>query len=178
LDRRRGFSFFIRERRGKPDTVIVPGVDLSIVKKEGVCKRTKAVPCLFIVLGDRFFRDVSACHDQGMAHGVQKEMVEGCIRQHDSQIPVSRGNIAADRRFDSPLQKHNGAGRTSQQFFFASQDHTVLMDLVQGGHHHGKGLLRAALSFPKGLHGTGVCRIAGEMKTAEPFEGENRSRAE
>ena len=48
-------SYSIGNQRNEPDAVVIPGIDLPIVKKKKIRKATEAVPCLFIVLSDRLF---------------------------------------------------------------------------------------------------------------------------
>ena len=53
LDQMNGLIFFIRYERGKPDAVIVAGIDLPVVEKKPVGKMAQSPPGLFVILGDR-----------------------------------------------------------------------------------------------------------------------------
>jgi hypothetical protein len=54
----------------------------------------------------------------------------------------------------------------------------VLPDLVQGGHHHRKGLVRAALALAQRAHCLCVRRITGQVKPAQALDRQDRAPAE
>jgi hypothetical protein len=49
----------------------------------------------------------------------------------------------------------------------------MLLDRFKIGHHQGKRLVHAQLAAAELAHGGGVRRIAGEVETAEAFDGED-----
>jgi hypothetical protein len=72
-----------RKFRDKPDTVIIPGMDIPVVKEKTVRQGTKPFPGFLVGLRNRFLGEVPAGHDQWTAGVVEKEMVKRGIGKHD-----------------------------------------------------------------------------------------------
>ena len=80
------------------------------------------------------------------------------------------------RRVNSSVEQHDGATLCVEQRLFRCADARVLSDYLDGLRHQSKRLIFPVLLPSQTLNRFGMKRIAGEMKPADAFDGDDLPR--
>ena len=175
---------------GARDAVVTAGDDFAVVHDEGVGQAGEPRQGFLVVDADRFAVAVAAAHQQreilrlfepfdarGASGGfVKQQVVDRRDRQHDTQPGKTRGDtrqlLVTVRAL---FQQDDRPFRQIQQPRLADAE----LDIGNGRgccrKHDREGTILMPLVFAHARHGGRVARIAGQMKTARPLDGDDFS---
>jgi len=173
-----------RERRvasGTPDRifgavehahhrVITRGGDVATVNHEGVGERIETVDCLIVRAGDRFLGQVARCHHPDVA-GRNEEVVEWCVGEHDSDVPVAGSDEVGNHRVRTLRKQDDWSFPGCEE---AGLVGAYLRNRPCGceiGDHHRKRSVNSALALPQKCDCRIRGRIATEVEPPEAFDG-------
>ena len=177
--------------------IIGPHHNVPVVEQEGIRQTGQTAQGLGVVRDQGLAPRIGAGHDQaqilgrgqpGQASGttgggVEEQVMEGSVGQHAAQPGQARSHIGRQgrgplRRLGATAQQHDGAFRQFQEPGFVPGQ---LAEATHAGHigqHQGKGLFFPLFAAPQFGHGGGIGGVAGQVKAAVAFDGQDFPRLE
>ena len=101
----------------------------------------------------------------------KKKIMQRGIGQHHADEILTGSDLFADVRFGFAAQQNNRARARTQQPAFGFTDMTMRCHRRKVGHHQSKRFIDAQFAPAKFGYGIRAGRVAGEMKTAQAFDG-------
>ena len=89
----------------------------SVVQEKGVGQVREALESLVIVVAEGLFGGVARRHDKGRQPGVEKQVVERRVGEHDAQGGVSGRDQATHGRVGAARGEHDGRGGGEEKRF-------------------------------------------------------------
>ena len=157
--------------------IVHAGLDPAVVKQEMIGQRVKPRPSVFITADNGFLARVAAGHNEGfeMLDAVEKQVMQRRVRQHYSKARVSRSNTGCNLRIASSLQEDDRPARILEQLALGWVDAAKALGGRDVTDHDGESFAAATFSGSQEIDGRFVRSVAGEMKTAEAFDGDDFS---
>ena len=163
--------------------VVVAGPYLSVVREERVGDSRQPLQRLGVVRGQRLVGEVPAGQHDRPAQPLEEQMVQRRVRQEESDAAVQgRGALrlgvdhaVGERRLPvrAPLHQHDRPRRGSKQRLFPSREIGLAPRRLDVPNHHRERLRPAMFAVSQPRHGRGIGRVAGEMVSAQPFDGDD-----
>ena len=128
-----------------------------------------------VVHHDRLFAEVAAGHDQRVEwRAVEEQVVQRRVGQHHAEGAIARrdGLAAAPVAAGAAAERWGAANRVSAARS-ASDTSQSASHHREVARHQGEWLIAAPFARAQALHGRGVARIAGQVESAESFDGQN-----
>jgi hypothetical protein len=131
-------------------------VNDAVVAEHAISDATQTLTGLVVAIGNRLLAAVAAGHHQhrrtlsgyALGKGLQQEMMERRVGQHQPQGPVAWGHVGRHWAGGPLLEQNNGPARRLQQGGLAFTDEAEAPRCLQVGHHQGKRLGFALLAPP------------------------------
>ncbi len=137
-----------------------------------------------VVVGERegFVGDVAAGEHQRCGDGVQQQVVQRGVGQHQAEFPVAGrdglgdggGGGGVPTGVGAVLQQDDGGLPAGEQAFGEVVDVAQRAGGVQGGHHDGERLVRPVFAGAQCRGGLLVGGVGGEVVSADPLDRDDR----
>jgi hypothetical protein len=100
--------------------VVATHLDRPVVSQEEVRDATQPSQGISVLVRNGLVAAVSASHDQWIIDSPKKQMLEGCMRQHQAEMAQPRGHFVGHplASLRAPLQEHNGPRRGLEKVSF------------------------------------------------------------
>ena len=167
--------------------VIASLMNVAVVEEESVGEGGEASKGFGIVGADGFFTEVATGHDENTRGGfggegrislVEKKMVQRRVGEHDAERIEVGGDVFAGskrRGITSSLEEDNWFLAPDEQFAFGIIQLAKFSPSGQRVGHDRKRLVDAAFAAAEFGNGIRIRRVAGEVESAEAFDGEDVS---
>ena len=166
------------------DRVVTADVNASIMEQEEIGDIPKARSGRVVIGDDGFVTLIAAGHDQGLEWSpLEKQSVQRRVGKKRPQQTIARRHGRSDgqglgSRLKAAVEEHNGALHTLQKQRFIRIHPAVAVDGVQVGKHDGKGFFFSNLAAAQPGHGIFPRGRHRQVKSAQSFDGDNRSLSE
>ncbi len=139
-------------------------------------------PGFVVLVGDRLVGDVPAGQDDRVGHGLEEQVVQRGVGQHDAELTVGRCGGGRDGGAGPGLfparQQHDRPGRAGQQVRGRGVDLGQLPGRGQVGGHDRERLVLAVLARAQRGHRLLAGGVGGQVVAAEALDGEDLAAAE
>ena len=139
--------------------------------QEGVGDPAEPRPRLVVVDGDRLVGEVAAGQHERAVGPVREQVVQGRVREQDTEPRRARRDRLGDRGPVTAVQEHDRPRRRSKQRPLLLGD---LAERLRRGRHQRERLRLAALARAKRRDRGLVARIAREVKAAQALDRDDR----
>lgn len=159
-------------------------MNIPVVQEKGIREWTQAFERVLVIRGDGFFAEVAAGHykdrrggfavEDGVA-SIEDQMVERGVGQHDTERIHARGEVVGQGGSFPFIQEDDGLLPAGEQFSFRFVHFAMTPDHFEVRRHQCERFALPAFSPPQFIDRHPVSRVAGKMKTADPFDGDDLS---
>ena len=147
--------------------VVAAVLDLAVVGQEEVGDPGQARERLVVPRRHRLLGEVAGGHDQRPPRGLQQEVVERRVRQHQADQRVAGRDLGREAAPGPPPHEHDGALDRDEQALLGGIDDRQGARVVEGQHHDRERLLVALLPLAEPPHGRGRRGVAREVVAAQ-----------
>ena len=121
----------------------------------------------------RLLGEIAAGHDHRPREPAQHERVQRRGRQHEAERAQSGCDGVGQALRAIGLEQDDGRGGAGQRRFLLGAHGAEAADDVEIARHQGKGPGLALLQLPQAFDDGGIGRVAGEVESAQPLDGDD-----
>ena len=157
--------------------IVTPRRDVPIVHEKAVGEAAEAHDGFVVCADQRFLGHVGGGHHEGPLELAQQQMVQRGVREHQSNSRIARCHVGREPVTGPLPDQHDGPLNRRQQAAFDVGQLGQRRGVLERSHHHREWLLVPALSMAQQRDRCLAGGVAGQMKAAEPLDGDNEALA-